>query len=101
MAEFFIYSYREDAVVLGMIAIRVSDKLVWLCFNQIKIESYITYYRTLGTGVTEALGKFAAATSSFVVFFIFNIDPFLPFLVFGCMSLITVILVLIHPVDLT
>ena len=49
-AEFLIYRYREAVIVLGLTLIRVADKIVWLALNQLKMESYSTYYRTLGVG---------------------------------------------------
>jgi hypothetical protein len=101
LSEFLIYKFEAPMVVIGMTLIRVADKLVWLSLHQLKLESYLTYYRTLGVGMAESIGKFAACFSSFIVFSLFDIDPYLPFLFFGCLSLITICLVSIFPKDLT
>lgn len=99
--EFIMYKFRAPTVVFGMIMIRVADAIVWLSLLQLTIESYTTFYRSLGVGMAVAVGKLGSIVAGFTAFTLFAIDPYLPFLVLGCLSLITIILVLIHPIDLT
>lgn len=101
LAEFFMYTYKAPTVVFGMTVIRICDKIVWLSLDQMKLESYGTFYRSLGVGAVDAVGKVAAALASFVVFPLFTIDPYLPFIILGSLSLVTIILVSLHPIELT
>jgi hypothetical protein len=32
-AEFYIYTYKADSVVIGLALIRIADKLVWPALN--------------------------------------------------------------------
>jgi hypothetical protein len=101
VAEFMIYYYRSSLILFGMVIIKIADKLIWLSLNQLKIESYLTFYRTLGVGMAESMGKISATCSSFIVFNLFYIDPYLPFLVLGLLSIVTLVFVTLFPIDLT
>lgn len=88
-------------MLYGITLSRMCDKVVWLAVHQVKIESYSTAARTLGVGMADGIGKFAASASPALVFPLYYMDPYLPFLVLGMMSTINVGFIIYHPVDLT
>jgi hypothetical protein len=99
--QFAMYYYRKSFLIVGMILLRATSKICISALQQLKLDSFTTILRTLGVGSTDCLGRIAAIFSSYIAFNLFYIDPYLPFLVFGLLSLITVICVAIHPIELT
>jgi hypothetical protein len=51
--------------------------------------------------MSETVGKVASSVSGVVVLSVFAIDPYLPFLLLGLMSVFTLTLTALFPVDLT
>ena len=51
--------------------------------------------------MADALARTGYIFATGLAFYLFFIDTYLPFIVFGLMTQITILLVCIHPVDLT
>jgi hypothetical protein len=96
-----LFYRREEGIIVAIMTIRFADRMIWTCMHQAKMECYSTYYRTLGTGTSQFFGFSGAAAAPFFLFPLFYIDPYLPFLIIGLISIPFLIAAIIHPVNAT
>jgi len=64
-------------------------------------ELYPTLYRTLGYGLASAVGRVGAFLSAFVVFPLYFVDTYLPFISFFAVCFIAMITTFTIPYDTT
>lgn len=61
----------------------------------------MTLLRSLGVGFADGIGRIGTIVSPMVIITIYKTDPYLPFLVMAISSLVNIMFVWLHPVELT
>ena len=79
----------------------IGSRLSGLCFGPLIAESYSTLHRSIGIGTALSIGRISGAIAPFVLYPIFLEDKWKPFLIYGYLSIIALVVIATYPVDLT
>jgi len=101
IVEVSLYLGKKSIIIASVVIIRFSIRIIWSSFIVISSESFPTRTRSLGVGITSGIGKIFGSISPFFMIPLFYVNPYLPFLVAGIISLLVAVLVFFHPLDLT
>lgn len=67
IAVFIIWYWRATHLLLGLIAFKFFNRMTFLSFTPLVLESYSTIYRSLGIGTTMAFGRAAGFFSPAII----------------------------------
>ena len=99
IANFTIYYSKLSNLGIILFVSRFFMKNGYSMLIPFTCEIYPTLLRTLGYGYAAAFGKFGAFVSAFVVFPLFYINTFLPFIAISILCLLASITVAFIPFD--
>ena len=84
-----------------MLLIKIATRGMFSTLFIVCCESYPLYLRSKGSGLAMAVGKVASIPSPYVLFPLFAIDPYLPFLILCVLGVFMVLLAITYPTDRT
>ena len=84
-----------------MLLIKIATRGMFSTLFIICCESYPLYLRSKGNGLAMAVGKVVSIPSPYVLFPLFGIDPYLPFLVLSVLAVFMIGLSVTYPTDRT
>ncbi|CAD8202470.1 unnamed protein product [Paramecium octaurelia] len=101
ISVFIIWYWRAKYLLLGLVAFKFFNRMTFLSFTPLVLESYSTIYRSLGIGTTIAFGRAAGFLSPAIVLPLYQKDNYSPFLVSIFIMFIMIIIFATYPKDLT
>jgi hypothetical protein len=94
-----IYYTRNDHLGFILFFLRFFMKNGFSMLIPFTSELYPTLYRTLGYGCATGFGRVGAFLSSFIIFSLFYIESYLPFIAFGVLCYLAAFAMFTMPFD--
>ncbi|CAK58180.1 unnamed protein product (macronuclear) [Paramecium tetraurelia] len=101
IAIFIIWYWKARFLLLGLVTFKFFNRMIFISFTPLVLESYSTVYRSLGTGTTIAFGSATGFISPAIILHLYEKDNYSPFLVSFFILIIMTIIFATYPRDLT
>lgn len=85
----------------GLLLIKFLLRLISLIIGLLTTESYSTTLRAIGIGVGGAIAQISSAASPILLYGIYLLDPFAPFLIFAVLFTFGFFIMMKFEIDLT
>lgn len=86
---------------ISMLFIKIATRALFSTTYILSCESYVGGYRTLGSAMAAAVGRCAGIPAPYIMFPLFFIDPYLPFLFNTIVAIILLVTAFTYPIDKT
>ncbi|CAD8146111.1 unnamed protein product [Paramecium octaurelia] len=101
ITNLLLYIYQASFLFVGMLLIKIATRGMFSTLFIICCESYPLHLRSRGSGLAMAVGKVVSIPSPYVLFPLFAIDPYLPFLILSVLGTLMIALSITYPSDRT
>ncbi|CAD8179099.1 unnamed protein product [Paramecium pentaurelia] len=98
---FIIWYWKARFLLIGLIIFKFFNRMIFISFTPLVLESYSTLYRSLGTGTTIAFGSSTGFFSPAIILHLYQKDNYSPFLLSFFILIMMTIIFATYPKDLT
>ena len=97
----YLYFRKEKFLLEGMLLLKICIRALFSSTHILACESYASNYRTLGVGYAVGVGRLSGVIGPYILFPLYFIEPYLPFLFLSIIMFILFVTVLLIREDKT